>query len=112
MRCRRPHRPGVRPLVGRGDAGLAGTVGYRHRCDRARAHEPERVIRPADSLRPVGGGADPGGDPTTTRSTTVMFSHGDRVRWESVGEDGLPMVRYGFVGGEIETDDAVRHARW
>ena len=37
----------------------------------------------------------------------MMFRHGDRVRWESVGDDGWPLVRYGFVGGEIETDDAV-----
>ncbi|CAN5852280.1 hypothetical protein BH18ACT2_BH18ACT2_15970 [soil metagenome] len=28
-----------------------------------------------------------------------MFSLGDRVRWSSTGDDGLPMVRYGFVGG-------------
>lgn len=37
----------------------------------------------------------------------MNFSHGDRVRWETVGEDGLPMVRYGFVGGDIEIGDAV-----
>ena len=36
-----------------------------------------------------------------------MFHHGDRVRWETVGEDGLPLVRYGFVGGDIEIGDAV-----
>jgi hypothetical protein len=28
-----------------------------------------------------------------------MFSPGDRVRFEIVGDDGLPLVRYGFVGG-------------
>lgn len=28
-----------------------------------------------------------------------MFQPGDRVRWETVGDDGLPLVRYGFVGG-------------
>lgn len=28
-----------------------------------------------------------------------MFQPGDRVRWESLGEDGFPVVRYGFVGG-------------
>ncbi len=28
-----------------------------------------------------------------------MFQPGDRVRWESVGDDGFPIVRYGFVGG-------------
>lgn len=36
-----------------------------------------------------------------------MFSHGDRVRWESIGEDGLPLVRYGFVGSEIQPDAVV-----
>lgn len=28
-----------------------------------------------------------------------MFQPGDRVRWESLGDDGFPIVRYGFVGG-------------
>jgi hypothetical protein len=28
-----------------------------------------------------------------------MFSLGDRVRWDTTGDDGLPLVRYGFVGG-------------
>ncbi|MEO6652647.1 MAG: hypothetical protein ABIP17_08320, partial [Ilumatobacteraceae bacterium] len=28
-----------------------------------------------------------------------MFQPGDRVRWESLGDDGFPVVRYGFVGG-------------
>jgi hypothetical protein len=28
-----------------------------------------------------------------------MFEPGDRVRWETLGDDGLPLVRYGFVGG-------------
>jgi hypothetical protein len=28
-----------------------------------------------------------------------MFSHGDRVRWSTTGDDGLPLIRYGFVGG-------------
>jgi hypothetical protein len=27
-----------------------------------------------------------------------MFQPGDRVRWETIGDDGLPLVRYGFVG--------------
>ena len=33
-----------------------------------------------------------------------MYSLGDRVRWETTGDDGLPLVRYGFVGavaGEV-----------
>lgn len=28
-----------------------------------------------------------------------MFEPGDRVRWDTVGDDGFPLVRYGFVGG-------------
>ena len=28
-----------------------------------------------------------------------MFSPGDRIRYECTGDDGLPLVRYGFVGG-------------
>lgn len=35
-----------------------------------------------------------------------MFQHGDRVRWATTGDDGLPLVRYGFIGA-IEPDDAV-----
>ena len=29
----------------------------------------------------------------------MTFSLGDRVRWATTGDDGLPLVRYGFVGG-------------
>ena len=29
----------------------------------------------------------------------MRFQAGDRVRWETTGDDGLPLVRYGFVGG-------------
>jgi hypothetical protein len=29
----------------------------------------------------------------------MTFSLGDRVRWVTTGDDGLPLVRYGFVGG-------------
>ena len=29
------------------------------------------------------------------------FQHGDRVRVETIGDDGLPLVRYGFVGGLV-----------
>jgi hypothetical protein len=29
----------------------------------------------------------------------VSFGLGDRVRWATTDEDGLPVVRYGFVGG-------------
>ncbi len=36
-----------------------------------------------------------------------MFQPGDRVRWETTGVDGLPLVRYGFVGGCNGTGDRV-----
>lgn len=29
----------------------------------------------------------------------MSFSAGDRIRYECTGDDGLPLVRYGFVGG-------------
>jgi hypothetical protein len=29
----------------------------------------------------------------------MSFTLGDRVRWATMGDDGLPLVRYGFVGG-------------
>jgi hypothetical protein len=32
------------------------------------------------------------------------FAHGDRVRWNTVGEDGWPLIRYGFVRS-MATDD-------
>lgn len=32
-------------------------------------------------------------------SFTHGFTHGDRVRWTTLGDDGLPLTRYGFVGG-------------
>ena len=28
-----------------------------------------------------------------------VFNHGDRIRYATTGEDGLPLVRYGFIGG-------------
>lgn len=34
-----------------------------------------------------------------------MFQPGDRVRWETMGDDGLPLVRYGFVGGFAGNED-------
>jgi hypothetical protein len=30
----------------------------------------------------------------------TSFHHGDRIRYATTGEDGYPLVRYGFVGGE------------
>ena len=29
----------------------------------------------------------------------TRFAHGDRIRYSTTGDDGLPLVRYGFVGG-------------
>jgi hypothetical protein len=29
----------------------------------------------------------------------TYFRHGDRIRYASTGDDGFPVVRYGFVGG-------------
>lgn len=29
----------------------------------------------------------------------MSFEAGDRVRWNCTGDDGLPLIRYGFVGG-------------
>lgn len=37
----------------------------------------------------------------------MMFLPGDRVRFESIGEDGFPVVRYGFVGGATDDDGPV-----
>ncbi len=37
----------------------------------------------------------------------TAFSHGDRVRWATVDDDGLPLVRYGFVGGVTGTNGPV-----
>jgi hypothetical protein len=37
----------------------------------------------------------------------TTFNHGDRVRWATVDDDGLPLVRYGFVGGVSGTNGPV-----
>ena len=37
----------------------------------------------------------------------MTFRPGDRVRFECVDDDGLPMVRYGFVGGVAGSDGPV-----
>ena len=37
----------------------------------------------------------------------TIFNHGDRVRWATVDDDGLPLVRYGFVGGVTGTNGPV-----
>lgn len=36
-----------------------------------------------------------------------MFQPGDRVRWASLGDDGFPIVRYGFVRGPNGDRDRV-----
>lgn len=36
-----------------------------------------------------------------------MFQAGDRVRWVTTDDDGLPLVRYGFVGGAATTGSRV-----
>ena len=37
----------------------------------------------------------------------TMFSHGDRIRYSTVDDDGLPLVRYGFVGGSSDSDGPI-----
>ncbi len=37
----------------------------------------------------------------------MNFDAGDRIRWAATGEDGLPLVRYGFVGGQGRHDGPV-----
>ena len=52
-----------------------------------------------DALEAVAGAVRrrPGGG----RPGEATFQHGDRVRVETIGDDGLPLVRYGFVGGMV-----------
>lgn len=35
------------------------------------------------------------------------FHHGDRIRYATTGDDGFPIVRYGFVGGTTNGDGPV-----
>lgn len=37
----------------------------------------------------------------------MIFSAGDRIRHECTGDDGLPLIRYGFIGGVAGTDGPV-----
>lgn len=37
----------------------------------------------------------------------MRFEHGDRVRCTSTGDDGLPLVRYGFVRSTLSADAVV-----
>jgi hypothetical protein len=37
----------------------------------------------------------------------TLFQHGDRVRYATTGEDGFPLVRYGWVGGDSLDDGPV-----
>lgn len=35
----------------------------------------------------------------------MTFQPGDRVRWQTTGDDGLPLVRYGFVGAGVHNGE-------
>lgn len=35
------------------------------------------------------------------------FRHGDRIRYATTGDDGFPVVRYGFVGGDTGSSGPV-----
>ena len=37
----------------------------------------------------------------------TSFRHGDRIRYATTGDDGYPVVRYGFVGGVADGDGPV-----
>lgn len=37
----------------------------------------------------------------------TALSPGDRIRYEAIGDDGFPLVRYGFVGGVAGNDGPV-----
>lgn len=37
----------------------------------------------------------------------TLFGHGDRIRYATTGDDGLPLVRYGFVGGMADPNGPV-----
>jgi len=37
----------------------------------------------------------------------MTFSQGDRIRYECTGDDGLPLIRYGFIGGVAASDGPV-----
>ncbi len=37
----------------------------------------------------------------------TTFQHGDRIRYATTGDDGFPLVRYGFVGGVARDDGPV-----
>ncbi len=37
----------------------------------------------------------------------TVFNHGDRIRYATTGEDGLPWVRYGFIGGITGPDGPI-----
>ena len=37
----------------------------------------------------------------------TTFSHGDRIRYATTGDDGLPLVRYGFIGGVTGPDGPI-----
>ena len=35
------------------------------------------------------------------------FVRGDRVRWDTTGDDGLPLTHYGFIGGRVDSGGRV-----
>jgi hypothetical protein len=37
----------------------------------------------------------------------TSFQHGDRVRVQSMGDDGFPLIRYGFIGGFVGDGEPV-----
>ena len=37
----------------------------------------------------------------------TLFHHGDRIRYATTGDDGFPVVRYGFVGGIADDNGPV-----
>jgi hypothetical protein len=37
----------------------------------------------------------------------TTFHHGDRIRYATTGDDGLPLVRYGFIGGVAGPDGPI-----
>jgi len=35
----------------------------------------------------------------------MNYQPGDRVRWQTIGDDGLPLIRYGFVGAGVHNGE-------
>ena len=91
-----------------------GRPGRRMRA--GRAHRPPVRRLATEALRAAGRSCRDAVVAELAGGELMIFSHGDRVRWETTGDDGLPLVRYGFVGGRWPSDraghgDARRRAR-